>query len=71
MKKYLLSLFAIVSLTYCGSSEEKCTHDKATEQCAVLTEETTVTEEVFYTSELENVNDLLDTLSQIEVVHPE
>ena len=62
--KNLFMLFAIFAMVSCGSSEEECTHHETTVETEVVTEET-VEETPLDVTEIETVEELLDTLETL------
>ena len=61
-------LFAIFAMVSCGSSEEECTHHETTVETEVVIEETveeTVEETPLDVTEIETVEELLDTLETL------
>lgn len=62
--KNLFMLLAIFAMVSCGSSEEECTNHETTVETEVVTEET-VEDTSFDVSEIETVEELLDTLETL------
>jgi uncharacterized protein YcfL len=62
--KNLFMLFAIFAMVSCGSSEEECSNHETTVETEVVTEET-VEDTSLDVSEIETVEELLDTLETL------